>query len=180
MKIRALLLLVIGIWIGATIAIGAVVSYNLAGFEDLFARNPPLASQAGFDPADSRAKKESLLWVFASELNRAVFAGWNLTQLAIGALAIALALIARARWPIQLTLVLALALVAYLQLVLEPELVRLGRALDFVPRDPPPPGIPDFQRFHGLYFAAETLRFGLVLLAGALLVLSPMGGRASH
>lgn len=173
-RARSLLILVLGLWIGGSVVVGAVVSYNLTGFADLFARNPALAQQAGFDPAAEAEKKESLLWVQSSELNRVFFERWNQTQLVLGALALALALVAGLH-RLQLWLLLgAMVLALGLHLEVEPRVVELGRALDFVPRSPPPPELAAFQRMHGIYFAAESVRFALVLLCAAMLV---FGGR---
>ena len=174
MKPAPLLHLVLGIWLGGSVILGAVVAYNFSGFDDLFARNPRLQEQAGFAPEDINAKKSSLLWVHSSELNRVFFEVWNRTQLGLGVLAVLLAAWGGAgRLPLVL-LVVATAIVALISLALEPQIVELGRQLDFLPREPPPPMLEDFQRYHGIYFATESLRFGLVLVAALLLVASAM------
>ena len=171
MRARALLILVLGLWLGGSLVVGAVTSYNFAGFADLFERNPALTAQAGFDPADTEAKKTSLLWVHASELNRVFFEAWNRTQLILGALALVLALLSHSGRLVPALLFLALLLVALVHFGIEPQVVVLGRELDFAPRTPPPPQVEPFQRLHGLYFGAELLRLALVALAAALLVL---------
>jgi hypothetical protein len=174
MKLDPLLHLVLGVWLGGSVILGAVVAYNFSGVDDLFARNPRLQEHAGFAPNDTDAKKSSLLWVHSSELNRVFFEVWNRTQLVLGGLAVLLAVLARVgRLPIVL-LATATAMVGLIQLVLEPQIVELGRQLDFLPRHPPPPMLEDFQRHHGFYFAAESLRFGLVCLAALMLVVSAM------
>jgi hypothetical protein len=170
MKNHPLLAFVLGCWLGGSILMGAVASYNFAGFDDLFARNPQLAQHAGFDPRDADAKKASLLWVHAAELNRVFFNAWNRAQLVLGAVALALAIAARARpLPIAL-LAAALALVAVTHLGLEPRIVELGRQLDFLPRQPPPPMLASFQNAHRAYFIADSARFALLLAAGGLLL----------
>ncbi len=173
MRTRSLLVLILGVWLGGSLIMGAVVSYNFAGFADLFERNPRLAEHAGFDPANSEDKKTSLLWVHASELNRVFFHAWNRTQIVLGGLALALALAARAGRLLVMVLALALALVAWIHFGIEPQVVDLGRQLDFLPRAPPPPMVEPFQRLHGLYFSAELLRLALVALAALLLILRP-------
>ena len=178
MKNHPLLAFVLGCWLGGSVLMMAVVSYNFAGFEDLFARNPQLAQQAGFDPRDTDAKKASLLWVHSAELNRVFFQAWNRTQIVLGALALGLAIAWRARWlPIAL-LALGLGLVLVTHLGLEPRIVDLGRQLDFLPRTPPPPMLEAFQQAHRDYFIADTARFILVLVACGLLFFT--GPRASR
>jgi len=174
MRFSPLLHFVLGIWLGGSVILGAVVSYNFGGIDDLFERNPRLAEHAGFAPEDADAKKSSLLWVHSSELNRVFFDAWNRTQLGVGGLAIVLAVWSRAR-PLPIVLLAAaVALVAFIHWGLEPQIVELGRQLDFLPRTPPPPMLAEFQRYHGLYFATETVRFGLVLLATLVLIARAM------
>lgn len=59
-----------------------------------------------------------------------------------------------------------LALAAVLTLYITPEIVALGRQIDFVPRDPVPPEMPRFRVLHGAYtgFDGAKLLAGLVLL----------------
>ncbi|MGE5154582.1 MAG: hypothetical protein ACM3ST_11250 [Bdellovibrio bacteriovorus] len=170
MKTRALLILVLGLWLGGSVVTGAVVSYNFSGFPDLFERNPALAERAGFDPLDTESKKTSLLWVHASELNRVFFAGWNRAQLVLGVLAVVLAVVSRAGRLTAVLLFLALVLVAMVHFGIEPEVVALGRQLDFLPRTPEPPQVAPFQRLHGLYFSTELVRLALVAFAAVRLI----------
>jgi hypothetical protein len=65
-------------------------------------------------------------------------------------------------------LVVALAAVmllitVFLQLYVVPETVRLGRLLDFVPREPPPPEAAPFWRLHHTYTGLDMLKFLLGL-----------------
>ena len=172
MKNHPLLAFVLGCWLGGSLLMMGVVSYNFAGFENLFERNPKLALHAGFDPRDTDAKKASLLWVHAAELNRVYFHAWNRAQIVLGALALALAITWRARpLPVAL-LALGLGLVLVVHLGLEPRIVELGRQLDFLPRNPPPPVLEPFQHAHRAYFMVDTARFVVVLVACGLLLVS--------
>jgi hypothetical protein len=173
MKTTRLLCLVLGMWLGGSLILGSVVAYNFAGVEDLFARNPRLADRAGFGVQDESAKKTSLLWVHASELNRVFFENWNRTQLVLGVLSIGLAIFASASRALLLLLTAAVALVAYTHFGVEPEILDLGRRLDFTPRLPPPPELTAFQRYHGLYFGLETLRLLLLAIATLMAVWQP-------
>lgn len=171
MRKIAILHLLLGAWLGGSIMMGAVTAYHFGGFASLFERNPKLAEQAGFAVDDVSAKKSSLLWVHSSELNRVFFEVWNQAQIALGLLALLLALASRQR-KIQITLlVVATAIVALSHILLEPRIVELGRQLDFMPREPVPPIWADFQRLHGIYFSLEVVRLGLISLATLLLVL---------
>ncbi len=169
MKTHPLLAFVLGLWIGGTVFLGSVVYYNFAGLDDIFERNPRLAAHAGFDPADIEAKKTSLIWVHSAEQNRVIFHYWNRTQIVLAALALILAIRWRARWLPTALLAIALGLAILLHLGLEPQIVDLGRQLDFISRDPPPPMLEPFGQAHRNYFIAETARLAAVLLAATLL-----------
>jgi hypothetical protein len=58
---------------------------------------------------------------------------------------------------------LALVLVAIFALT--PEITAIGRRLDFAPRNPPPPELARFWRFHTLYTLLDLAKMGLGLLA---------------
>lgn len=174
MRLAPLLHFVLGIWLGGSVILGAVVAYNFSGIEDLFARNSRLQAHAAFSLDDTDVKKTSLLWVHSSELNRVFFEVWNRIQLVLGALTVVLAIWSSVhRLPIVLLLVAA-ALVGFTHWAFEPKLVELGRELDFLPRNPPPPQLEPFQRYHGAYFIAESVRFGLVSVAAVLLIAGAM------
>ena len=57
-----------------------------------------------------------------------------------------------------------LAIVVLMLAYLTPQIVSLGRALDFVPRDPPPPGMSRFWVLHAAYTSLEMIK----LLVGAV------------
>jgi hypothetical protein len=48
---------------------------------------------------------------------------------------------------------------------LQPQITSIGRSLDFVPRDPPPPAFGRFWALHGAYTALELgkLLVGIVV-----------------
>jgi hypothetical protein len=170
MKHHPLLALVLGLWIGGSVCLGAVVYYNFAGFDDLFARNARLAEHAGFALANTDAKKASLLWVHAAELNRVIFQHWNRLQVLLAALALTLAVYWRASRLVIGLLALALGLSLLQHLGLEPRIIELGRTLDFVARNPAPPQLAPFQDAHRAYFTAEMVRLTAVLMAATLIV----------
>ncbi|HKS96851.1 MAG TPA: hypothetical protein VJV74_12080, partial [Terriglobia bacterium] len=59
-----------------------------------------------------------------------------------------------------------LGLVLILTLVIQPQIVSLGRSIDFVPRDPAPPVMPRFWMLHGAFSGLDGVKWlaGLVLL----------------
>jgi len=173
MRVARLLYVLLGIWLGGSLILGSVVAYNFAGLEDLLERNPKLAERAGFAIGDEAGKKESVLWVHASELNRVLFENWNRAQIVLGALAAGLAFRVRGGRLASVLLVSAVILVAFTHLFVEPQIVELGRQLDFAPRSPTPPELPTFRRSHGTYFVLELVRVLLVVAATVRLILGP-------
>jgi hypothetical protein len=170
MKNHPLLAFVLGLWVGGSIFLGTLVYYNFAGFDDLFERNPRLAEHAGFVPSDIAAKKSSLLWVHSAELNRVIFHYWNRTQILLAALALILAVRWRAHWLPTGLLAVALILALVVHFGFEQQIVDLGRQLDFVPRDPPPPLLEPFQQAHRNYFMAELTRLCVLVIAAILIL----------
>lgn len=97
-----------------------------------------------------------VLRYLSSELNRLYFQLWNVMQLAVGLLVLWLIArkpsAAKAQWGV----VGMLGVVALMMLWLAPEIVSVGRSLDFVPRDPPPPALGRFWILHTTYAVLET------------------------
>ncbi len=65
-----------------------------------------------------------------------------------------------------------LAPVVVLTVWLTPEIVSLGRSLDFVPREPPPPGMSRFWVLHAAYTSLEMLKLAAGVVVAILLVRS--------
>jgi hypothetical protein len=61
-----------------------------------------------------------------------------------------------------------LAIVVLMLAYLTPAIVSLGRSLDFVPRDPPPPGMQRFWMLHAAYTSLEMIK----LLVGIVVTVS--------
>lgn len=103
----------------------------------------------------------------SSELNRLYFQYWNLAQLAIGLVALRLVTklpnADRPKWAI----VAMLGTVLFLTSVITPYIVSVGRSLDFVLRDPPPPGLRTFGLLHATYTVLDLV----ILILGVLVTL---------
>lgn len=121
----------------------------------------------GLAPGDARMVLRHL----ASEMNRLYFRAWEAAQLLFGAVLLVLVSIGpnrdlTSRNLIIVMVVIVVAFVAYLT----PNIVALGRGLDFVPRDPPPPEFARFWQFHIAYTLLDLLKLGLGLWAAIRLV----------
>jgi hypothetical protein len=103
----------------------------------------------------------------ASEINRTYFWGYGFAQAVLGAVLLLVLWRQSPRDSLGFGVVcVMLALVLVLTLVLTPMIVALGRSIDFVPRNPPPPVMPRFWALHGAFTGLDGLKFlaGLGLL----------------
>jgi Domain of unknown function (DUF4149) len=152
---------VLGVWIGITLFMWFAAGRSFATVERVLqSQNPKFARiTKPLSPAETR----ELLRNLASEINRTFFAAYGVAQVVLG---FALLLFLLRQTPRDNTAFIItgtmLTIVLVLTLVITPQIVTLGRSLDFVPRNPPPP---ELGRF-GLLHAAYTGLDGLKLLAG--------------
>jgi hypothetical protein len=52
-----------------------------------------------------------------------------------------------------------MGLVLILTFVITPMIISLGRSIDFIPRNPPPPVMPRFWALHGAFTGLDGLKF---------------------
>jgi hypothetical protein len=70
---------------------------------------------------------------------------------------------------LRLGVVAMLALVVIMIVWLTPQIVTVGRSLDFVPREPPPQALARFGVLHGLYLVLESGKLLIGLIVTVLL-----------
>jgi len=115
----------------------------------------------------AESQTRTVLRHVASEINRAFFGGYGLAQAVLGGVLLLLLWRERPRDSLGLGVVCAmLGLALILALVLTPMIVSLGRSIDFVSRNPPPPVMPRFWALHGAFTGLDGVKFlaGLSLL----------------
>lgn len=103
----------------------------------------------------------------ASEINRSFFWGYGLAQIVLGGALVLLLWRTTPRDTLGFGVVcFMLGLVLILTLALTPMIISLGRSIDFVPRNPPPPVMPRFWALHGAFTGLDGVKFlaGLGLL----------------
>ncbi len=99
----------------------------------------------------------------ASEINRTYFRAYGWAQIALGVLLLALVASQTPRDKTALVVVGAMVLIVIpLTFYVTPEIIELGRRIDFVPRDPAPPEMSRFGMLHGAF----TVLDGMKLVAG--------------
>ena len=171
-------LVVMGAWTMGSICMSIVATENFYTIDRLLEASTKAefyatVQQLGHGPA------RDLLRYLSSELNRLYFQMWNVAQVALGLLAWWLVGRApRIRWGILTMLGIVVLMLAYLT----PQIVSLGRSLDFVPRDPAPPGMQRFWILHAAYTSLEMLKLvvGLVVTWWLIVPQSPSPQVPTH
>jgi hypothetical protein len=147
----------LGAWLMGSLISFVVAPTNFHRVDELLTGSDNAAFRTLVEHVGAAPTRE-LLRYLASELNRVLFLLWNVAQMALAALVLGLSWRAatdrRAR---QLVLVATL-LVSVLLLVFTPLITSVGRSLDFVPRDPPPPELARFRLLHLAYTALDVAK----------------------
>lgn len=167
-------LFVIGAWVMGTVFMGVMATQNFYLIDRLLADGPVHAFNSVVASLGGGAAREFLRYV-SSELNRLFFVGWGIVQIGMGFLLLWLVWnsdsrrVRRGAW-----VMLALALV--LTVGLTPPIVSVGRALDFVPRDPRPPELMTFGLVHAAYSVTDFTK----LILGLIVAFWIQRGRYEH
>jgi hypothetical protein len=158
---------VLGAWTLGSLAMFCIAAFNFTTIDRLL----DASGSAPFDEhltSLGRPALRDLLRYLSSELNRLYFLGWNVAQLGLGIAALWLCRGPRSLSRIRLGL-WAMTLCALVLLVpLTPWITALGRSLDFVPREPPPPQLREFWTLHAAY---TVLDLGKLILGVVLAVM---------
>ncbi len=160
-------LVAMGAWIAGTVCMSVVASENFYTIDRLL-DDPTSGQFAAMVDQLGKAHARDLLRYLSSELNRLYFQMWNLAQILLGV--VVLWLVKRPGKPfgrIGDGVLLMLAVVVLMLAWLTPSIVSLGRSLDFVPRDPPPPGMQRFWILHAAYTSLELVKLiiGIIITA---------------
>lgn len=139
------LLLLLGGWLIRTLVLWVVATQNFRTVDRLLA-SPSDSFQKRLSVLPPEERRE-ILRHLSSELNRLYFQLWNWTQLGLGVLMAGAGTqtpLRRRQWGVLLAMV---AVVGAFAVWLTPEIIRLGRQIDFS-------GAPAFEgRFGSLHFA---------------------------
>lgn len=168
---RNLLLAVLGAWLAASACMAFVATGNFRVVEPSRLRNS--AEVFAALPEEDGSRRAALRYV-ASELNRHFFTRFGVADAGLAVLALLLLAASggRPRWGV-LLLSLLVAWTLADALWITPSLVEQGRAIDFVPRDPPPAEVAAFYRLHTVDVTVELAK--MVVLG--ILLLRIAGGR---
>jgi hypothetical protein len=168
-------LVVMGVWLMGTVCMSIVATQNFYTIDRLLEQSPGTGLGAAVQQLGEPRTREALRYL-SSELNRLYFQMWNGVQIVLGLLV--LWLIKRRAKPfgrIGDGVMLMIGIVVLMLLWLTPAIVALGRSLDFVPREPPPPGMQRFWILHAAYTSLEMIKLviGIVVTIWITRIVSP-------
>lgn len=153
----------IGAWLFGSLTMATVAAQNFYTIDRLLAGSTSSTFLSTVERLGQPQAREFLRYL-SSELNRLYFQLWNVAQLAFGIMLLWLlardASVTRVRWGVMAMLAMVVAMIA-----MTPAITAIGRSLDFVPRNPPPPQLQRFWMLHGTYtlFAIIQLALGSVV-----------------
>ena len=152
---QRLALALMGAWVMGTIAVATVAAENFYTIDRLLAARSNAAFAELIDRLGAAGTRD-LLRYLASELNRLYFQIWGYAQMAIG---VAVVLLMRKTAPARARHgAAAMLAIAGVLLAMTPMIVRVGRSLDFVPRDPEPQAMQLFWILHGGYTTLSLIQ----------------------
>jgi hypothetical protein len=162
---KAFAAFLLGSWLTGTILLAFVATQNFAAVDRILAH--PTAQAATPLSALPHDTMRPLLRHLASELNRLYFFAWGVAQIVFGVVLMILLLAMGRRVEAGLAAVmLAIANIQFLWMT--PRITEIGRALDFVPRNPLPPSaapmLAQFWRFHASFTGSDLLLMALGLV----------------
>jgi hypothetical protein len=157
-------LVVLGVWLMGSICTSIVATQNFYTVDRLLAERDSHGAFAAMVQKLGAPAARELLRYLSSELNRLYFQMWNGAQLVLGAIALWLLADSRRQDAAFKCVAGMFAIVILMLVYLTPAIVSLGRELDFVPRDPAPPGMSRFWVLHAAYTSLEMLKLAIGLL----------------
>ena len=170
----------LGLWLAGGLFMAYVATQNFRGVDRLLSRNDP-AVTSHLKPLGGQARM--VLRYEASEMNRWLFGAWELTQLFCGTVFFVVSLFGSRENKLVLSgILLVLGLVLLQHLVITPELIALGRLIDFVPRDSPSPERQQFWVVHTAYSGIEVVKWLVALVLAGKMIFSwgEQTGRSRH
>ena len=174
-------LVAMGAWLAGTVCMSIVATENFYTIDRLLAGSPNGSFTAAVQQLGPPQARD-LLRYLSSELNRLYFQMWNVAQLVLGVLVLWLVAGSSQQDPASARRVVRgviamLAIVVAMLVWLTPSIVSLGRSLDFVPRDPAPPGMQRFWVLHAAYTSLEMLKLVVGIVVTWWIAKSfPVGG----
>ena len=164
-RIQAAAIAILGVWLGWTLFMWFLAGRSFSTVDRVLRGDNSQFAEAA-RPMSAEQTREVLRYL-ASEINRTIFRAYGWGQIALGALLLALLSRQTPRDTFSLVVVGCMpAIVPILAVVVTPLIISLGRSIDFLPRNPPPPGMQRFWMLHGAFTGLD----GIKLLAGLVVL----------
>jgi hypothetical protein len=161
-----LVISILGLWVGWTLFMWFAATRSFRTVGRLLKFPPPELSRIA-QSLGAETIRQALRYL-ASEINRTYFRAYGWGQIALGSVLLVLVWVKSPRDTFALVIVVGmLFIVVILTLGVMPQVIALGRNIDFLPRNPPPP---DYQRFWNLHAIFTGLDGAKLLAALVLLV----------
>jgi len=171
--------LLLGAWLTGTAVLAFVATQNFRTVDQILSQpTPQAATPLSALPHDAM---RPLLRHLSSELNRLYFFAWGAAQIVLGFVLMILLLALGRR--VEAVLVAVMLAIANAQVLwMTPRITEIGRALDFVPRNPLPPSaapmMAQFWRFHAAFTGSDLVVLALGLFTAWRLCFSGQPGAA--
>jgi hypothetical protein len=152
------------IWLFGNLFMMVIATQNFYTIDRLIADSPSETFKSTVSAMQDPSAREVLRYL-SSELNRLYFQYWNLAQLPLGIVVLWLVSGMPKSKPATLQVVSMLLVVVFLMVFITPPVLRIGRTLDFMPRDPMPPQMRTFGLLHATYtiFSIVNLVLGCLV-----------------
>ncbi|MBZ5669582.1 MAG: hypothetical protein LAO04_07635 [Acidobacteriia bacterium] len=164
-RTQVLAVAILSAWLVATLSMWFAATKSFATVDRVLRRANPQFLEATKPLGEGSTRV--VLHYLASEINRTLFWGYGALQIALGVILFLLLWRQTPRDAVGIGVAATmLALSAILTFVITPLIISLGRSMDFVPRNPPPPVMPRFWALHGSFTGLDGVKFlaGLGLL----------------
>ena len=169
---RTVMTLLLGGWLLGTLLVAGVAAENFFMVDRLLQSPSPNEFQqkiAPLPPGEARV----VLRYLSSELNRFYFWVWGGMELGLGGVLLALAMKNGKNRRVTIGLSLMFALGLLMLFYITPQLVEIGRGLDFAPRNPPPPELARFGLLHAAYSILDLCKLLLGIWVAVGLIRHP-------
>ena len=164
-RVQGISIAILSLWLGWTLFMWFAATRSFRAADRVLKSPPPQFSRIvqSLSPENTR----EVLRYLASEINRTYFRAYGWGQIALGSVLLVLLLLKAPRDTFSLVVVAGmLFIVLILTLGVMPQIIALGRNIDFLPRSPAPPDYQRFWKLHMMFSGLDTAKLlgGFVVL----------------
>lgn len=164
-RTQALAIVILSVWVGWTLFMWFAATRSFRTVDEVL-KSPPSRFSSNVQSLKPEQRREVLRYL-ASEINRTYFQAYGWGQLVLGTILLILLAWKTPRSGLNPAIAaVMLFIVIILTLGVMPQIISLGRTIDFLPRTPPPPGYQRFWKLHMMFTGLD----GAKLLGGIVLM----------